>query len=126
MRDMFFWLIRKRWLDMTNTFYIERSVIASVINSELEHELNHNYFTDMFHRKLVNGINRLKELGEYIDFETLRYKFTKANKWTFQEDNQLVELMTNTIPFSTQKIFDEYYKVITGEYEENLDRRFAI
>lgn len=111
---------------MTNTFYIERSVIASVINSELEHELNHNYFTDMFHRKLVNGINRLKELGEYIDFETLRYKFTKANKWTFQEDNQLVELMTNTIPFSTQKIFDEYYKVITGEYEENLDRRFAI
>jgi len=111
---------------MTSTYYIERSVIASVINSEIEHKLNKNYFTDMFHRKLVNGINRLKELGEYIDFETLRHKFTKANKWTFQEDNLLVELMTFTTPFSTQKIFDEYYKIITDEYKENLDRRFAV
>jgi len=111
---------------MTSTYYIERSVIASVINSEIEHELNQNHFTDMFHRKLVNGINRLKELGEYIDFETLRHKFTKANKWTFQEDNLLLELMTFTTPFSTQNIFDEYYKIITDEYKENLDRRFAV
>ena len=111
---------------MTNTYYIERSVIASIINSEIEYDLNQNHFTDMFHRKLINGINRLKELGEYIDFEILRNKFNKANKWTFQEDEKLIELMTFTTPFSTQKIFNEYHKIIVDEYKENLDRRFAI
>lgn len=111
---------------MNNTYYIEKSVIASVINSEIEHSLNSNYFNDMFHRKLISGINRLKELGEYIDFETLRRKFIKADKWNFQEDEKLIELMTLTTPFSTKKIFDEYYKIIVDEYKENLDKRLSI
>jgi len=111
---------------MTNTYQIERAIIASVLNSEIDHSLDAQYFTDMYHRKLVNGINRLKELDEYIDFELLRNKFIKANKWSIGEDAALADLMTNTIPFSTQDIFDKYYKTIKDNYIENFDRRFAI
>ena len=84
---------------MSNTYFIEKSIIASELNSEIQTELNHNYFTDMFHRKLVNGINRLKQLKEYVDFEILRFKFMESKKWTMQEDGMLVEIMTNTMPF---------------------------
>ena len=111
---------------MNSTYYIEKSILASILNSERIYELSANKFTNMFHRKLVNGINRLKELGEYIDFETLRNKFLKANKWTFEEDNMLIDLMSNTTPFSTQKIFDEYMRIIDNEYLESFDRRLAI
>ena len=119
---------------MNSTYYIEKSILASILNSELTYELSANKFTNMFHRKLVNGINRLKELGEYIDFETLRNKFLKDNewtfeednKWTFEEDNMLTDLMSNTTPFSTQKIFDEYMRIIDNEYLESFDRRLAI
>ena len=111
---------------MNSTYYIEKSILASILNSELIYELSANKFTNMFHRKLVNGINRLKELGEYIDFETLRNKFLNANKWTFEEDNMLIDLMSNTTPFSTQKIFDEYMRIIDNEYLESFDRRLAI
>ena len=111
---------------MNNTYYIEKAVLASVLNSEIHHDLNANKFSTMFHKKLVNGINRLKELKEHIDFETLRNKFLKANKWTFEQDNMLIELMSNTTPFSTQDIFSKYIKIIDNEYINSFDRRLAI
>jgi len=95
---------------MNNTYYIERSIIASELNSETTIELNPSYFNDMFHRKLINGINRLKTLGEYIDLEILRNKYISANKWEFYEDNQLIDIMTNTTPFSSQEILIKYSK----------------
>ena len=111
---------------MNNTQNIERTIIASVLNSEIEHNLNPHYFTNEFHKKLVNGINRLKELDEGIDFELLRYKFIKARKWTINEDTELLMIMTHTTPFASQELFDAYYGVLEREYRYSADRRMAI
>ena len=111
---------------MSNTFNIERSILASVLNSEQDIELNKQFFTDEFHRKLVDGINRLKQLGEYIDFETLRYKFMKVNKWSLSEDQQILSIMCNTTPFSTKEIITTYYDILKKEYFDNSDMRFSI
>ena len=111
---------------MSNTYFIEKSIIASELNSEMQTELNPNYFTDMFHRKLVNGINRLKQLKEYVDFEMLRFKFIEAKKWTMQEDNQLVDMMTNTIPFGSNSTFNSYYEMLKSQYKDNSDKRYSI
>lgn len=111
---------------MTNTYQIERSIIASVLNSELDHNLTPDHFTDMFHRKLVIGINRLKELDEYIDFELLRNKFYSANKWSMGEDFALTDIMTNTTPFGSQDLFNKYYETIVKNYNDSSDRRYAI
>jgi len=111
---------------MSNTYQIEKSVIASVLNYEKEIELNPSHFTNEFHIKLVKGINRLKELDMPIDFELLRNKFLSANKWTISEDNQLIDIMTNTTPFGSDELFNKYVSVIDKEYVNNLDRRFAV
>ena len=111
---------------MNNTYFIERSLIASVLNYEKEIELNPNHFTNEFHIKLIKGINRLKELDMPLDFEVLRNKFLEANKWNTHEDNQLIDIMTNTTPFGSNKLFNEYVNVIKKEYVNNLDRRFAV
>ena len=116
---------------MNNNFALERSIIASVLNAskyntEIEADLDVNYFQAPFHKKLVNGINRLKELDLPTDFELLRNKFLKSGKWSFQEDNALIELMTHTMPFSTQMLFDTYYDVLKRDYKMNLDRRLEI
>ena len=111
---------------MNNAYNIEQSIIASVLNSEIEHNLNPHYFSSEFHRKLVNGINRLKELGECIDFELLRNKFVKHNKWTYNEDAELSMMMTHTTPFASQELFNAYYKVLEREYFNSFKNRIAI
>jgi len=111
---------------MTDTYNIERSILASVLNSEIDIELNKNYFTTLFHQKLVSGINRLKELDEYIDFETIRNKFLKANKWTYEEDNMLIDTMTNTTPFGSKKTVDSYISILKDSYKNSLDRKFSL
>jgi len=111
---------------MTDAYNIERSILASVLNSEIDVELNKNYFTTLFHQKLVIGINRLKELEEYIDFETLRNSYKKVNKWTYEEDNQLLDIMTNTTPFGSQYAVNAYMKILKDTYKNNLDRKFAV
>ena len=111
---------------MNNNFALERAVLASVLNGEVQADLDPNYFQTPFHKKLVNGINRLKELDLPVDFELLRNKFLKSGKWSFQEDNALIELMTHTMPFSTQMLFDAYYDILKKDYKINLDRRLAI
>jgi len=111
---------------MNTAYNIEQSIIASVLNSEIEHNLNPHYFSSEFHRKLVTGINRLKELDECIDFELLRNKFVKHNRWTYKEDAELSMIMTHTTPFATQKMFDAYYSLLETEYRYSIDRRMAI
>ena len=111
---------------MNNNFALERAVLASVLNGEVQADLDPNYFQTPFHKKLVNGINRLKELDLPIDFELLRNKFLKSGKWSFQEDNTLVELMTHTMPFSTQMLFDAYYDVLKRSYYERMDSRVSV
>ena len=111
---------------MNDTQNIERSLIASVLNSEIEHNLNPHYFTSEFHRKLVNGINRLKELDECLDFELLRNRFTKAKKWTIGEDTELMMIMTQTTPFASHELFNAYYRVLEDKYRYSFDKRMAI
>ena len=111
---------------MTNTHHIERSVIASLLNFEYETEVDSNIFNDLFHRKLINGYNRLKAIGEALDFEVLRLKFMDAKKWTIQEDTMLTDIMTNTTPFGHKSTFDRYLKILKDTYKENSDKRFSI
>lgn len=111
---------------MNNTYHIERAIIASLLNYETETEANPQHFTNEFHRKLITGYNRLKELELPIDFEILRNKFETANKWTPQEDNQLMDIMTNTTPFGSKDLLNGYLEVMKKEYVNNLDRRFAV
>lgn len=105
---------------------IERALIASLLNNEQSHEVNAKHFTNTFHIKLINGYNRLKELQEPIDFELLRNKFIKANKWSIQEDNMLLDIMCNTTPFGSKEMLNRYYDVLKQDYNENSDRRYAI
>ena len=110
-----------------STYHIERSVLASVLNFEQHADkLNTSYFLHPFHRKLANGYNRLKELGEAIDFELLRAKFIKAGKWSMQEDNELVALMTMTTPFANTKMFELYYSQLRRAYFERADHRVSV
>jgi len=105
---------------MSNTYHIERSIIASLLNFEYETTIDANIFNDLFHRKLINGYNRLKKLNEALDFEVLR------KKWTMQEDNMLTDIMTNTTPFGHKSTFDSYMKILKNEYKNSSDRRFSI
>jgi len=111
---------------MNSTFYIERAVLASALNSEMPVELNKGYFTTPFHQKLVSGINHLKKLGEYVDFEVIRNKFLKAKKWSIEEDNMLTDIMTNTTPFGSIQMVNAYINILKEESKMNLDRRYSI
>ena len=108
-----------------NTYFIEKSILASVLNFEkniADFEITPDFFEDNFHKKLIIGCFRLKELNEPIDFELLRNKFLKANKWTIQEDAKLIDIMTNTIPFGSDELFSAYLKVLKNNYYDKLAR----
>jgi len=111
---------------MGETYNLERSILASLLSSEIEVEIDKNYFTNTFHQKLAVGINRLKELQLSVDFELLRNSYIKAKKWTFEEDNMLTDIMINTTPFGSHKIVEDYINVLKESYRNNLDRRYAI
>ena len=111
---------------MNNIENIERALVASILSQEIEFILDDNYFTNPLCRKLVKGANRLRELGEPMDFELLRNKFIKANKWSYSEDEELLKIVTFTTPFSSNKLFEAYYNIIQSNYRYSLDRRLAI
>jgi len=111
---------------MNSTFYIERVVLASALNSGMPLELSKDYFTTPFHQKLASEIKQLKKLGEYVDFETLRHKFIKDKKWNIQEDEMLTDIMTNTTPFGSHQMINAYINILKEQSKMNLDRRFAI
>lgn len=111
---------------MNYNYTIERTVLASILNGEIQTDIDPNYFQTPFHKKLANGINRLKELDMPVDFELLRNKFVKGGKWTLQEDEALTDIMTHTMPFTVQELFDAYYDVLKKDYKLNMDKRLAI
>ena len=111
---------------MNNNIDIERAIIASVLNFEEHADINPDYFFHPLHKKLAIGYNRLKELGETIDFEILKNKFIKAKKWSMQEDDEFTFIMTHTTPFKTQELFNAYYKILEDNYRYSFDRRLAI
>jgi len=113
---------------MNSNFHIERSILASVLCNVncISFDLDPNHFSNPFHRKLVNGINRLKELDMPIDFEILSKKFIDDRKWSVQEHNALYEMLTHTSPFGSQEAFDNYYEILKKSYKLEADRRFAI
>jgi len=111
---------------MRSTYYIEKAVLASILNSEQKVDIQKDFFSTEFHRKLAAGINRLKKLNDFIDFELLRNKFIKAKKWSFQEDEMLIDLMTSTTPFATKNIVEAYINILKEESKLNLDKRFTI
>ncbi len=111
---------------MNETYNIEKTILASILCSEIDVEVDKNYFTTLFHQKLVIGINRLKELGLSIDFELLRNSYLKANSWSHDEDNMLVHIMTEVSPFGSIQAVTDYMSMLKESYKSNLDRRYAI
>jgi len=110
---------------MSNTYNIEKSIIASLLNFEYEISIDTSLFNNLFHRKLINGYNRLKKLGEALDFEVLRFKFSEANKWSFKEDEMLNDIMANTTPFGHRSTFDNYMQILKSAYKNSSDKRYS-
>jgi hypothetical protein len=104
---------------MSYTHDIEMTILCSILENQhyncdkriLQVQLKEIYFTDAFHKKLVKGINRLIELEEPIDTDFLRLKFFEANKWTLQEDNRLIDIISKQ-PIATYNLYEKYYKQI--------------
>ena len=111
---------------MNETYNIEKTILASMLHSEIDVEVNKNYFTTLFHQKLVIGINRLKELQLCVDFELLRNSYIKANNWSYDEDNMLVHIMTEVSPFGSTQAVTDYISMLKESYKSNLDRKYAI
>ena len=113
---------------------IERIILSSVLQSEayqtdskiLALKLNPTYFTDTFNKKISLGIERLKELDEPICYELLRKRFKDANKWTFTEDEKLIDLVSTVTPAGSEDLFMKYYGVLEKDILSNLDRKYSL
>lgn len=111
---------------------IERSLLVSVLEHNfiqndkkiLEVILNPDYFNHPHHKIFVKAINRLKELDEPIDSDTMRHKFLHAEKWDknivadITMEDSLLNIMTHN-PFTTFYLFNKYYNLLKNEYENN-------
>jgi len=105
---------------------IERALLCSVlehgfIDSDekiINHKLNSELFSLEDHTLFVNSINRLKELKEPICSDIVRLKLISVNKWNFQLEHSLLEVMSAN-PFSTYDLFSKYYKVLQNNYDNN-------
>ena len=116
-----------------NTLHIEKTIIVSALESDFicadkrirEHYLDPELFTDSFHKLLVKGINRLKELDMPMDFELLRDKMLQGRNWSIHHDNALIEIMTHRA-FGTYDIFMQYYKLLEKNKMNSFDLEVAI
>lgn len=111
---------------MIDNLNIERTILASLLNSEMDIEFNAAYFLDPFHKKLAKAINRFKKLDEYVDFEIIRNSFIADNAWSFNEDEKLIYLMTYTTPFASNRVVASYMKLLKESYFNSLDKRLSI
>jgi len=104
---------------LNNTDYIEKVVIVSKLEADFigadkrirDFRLEPRIFKNKFHKKIAIGINRLVELNLPLDFEVLRDRFLRANKWSLIEDDMLIEIMTHNA-FGSWDIFERYYKLL--------------
>jgi len=112
---------------MTTNFNIEQTLLVSILEHDhilsdkkiLDVKLESSYFSEPFHKKLVSGVNRLKDLNLPICTVLLRKRFVEANKWSLQEDNQLIELMTHN-PMATYNGFVSFYNEIKKDNNAKL------
>jgi len=118
---------------MTSSFYIEQSILVSVLENEfigndkeiINIELNHKHFTDEFHIMLVKGINRLKELDMPINTDFIREQYIKVNKWNISHDNKMLAIMVHN-PIGSLELFSKYIKQLENNFINSFDRRLAI
>lgn len=104
---------------------IERNLLCSVLEHNfigndkriMEVELDSSVFSDKYHKLIVNGINRLKELKEPVDSDVLKIKFEGAKKWDFQLEYVILEILTAN-PIGTYDLFMSYYKILETQSQE--------
>jgi hypothetical protein len=115
---------------MIDTTDIERSILVSVLEQQfigtdpkiIDAELDPKFFRDPFCRKLVKGINRLKELDEPINTDFLRLKFMEAKAWEIKDDLELIQIITHN-PIGTLRLFSAYYSKLCNS---NMNMRYTI
>ena len=108
---------------------IERLILCSVLENYhigadpkiLCVELDSKYFESKHHKILVNAINRLKELDEPIDSDTVREKFKSVGKWdnvmidNIMLEDALLSIMVTT-PAGSYEMFMKYYNFLKKSY----------
>jgi len=112
---------------------IEQTILITVLECELLQidkqiiavKLIPAYFKNDFNKKVCIGIERSKELGLPISMDVLRQQYQKANKWSFIEDNLLLEMATRN-PIGSYELFIKYYELLEKEALDGLDRKFSI
>lgn len=110
---------------------IERMLLCSILEHNfipsedkiMTVELDAKYFTHKNHKVFVNAINRLKELDEPIDSDTIRHKFNKVGRWEnvireeMSQEQSLLEIMTAR-GIGSHSLFMNYYNFLKNDYEE--------
>ena len=110
---------------------IEQLILVSILEHNfipsdsriLQVELNPNFFTDENHKVFVKAINRLKQLNEPIDSDTMRMKFIDANAWDksikihISMEQSLLEIMSHN-PAGSYDLFMKYYAILEQNYNE--------
>ena len=93
--------------------YLNKDEAKAIHNLKIQKE----FFSNNFYRKLFIGLQRLKELDLPIDEVILRDKFISANKWSLQEDNMLIELLTHNC--LTLSSFKSYLSTLEDKYKRD-------
>ena len=110
---------------------IEQLILVSILEHNfiptdiriLQVELNQNFFTNENHKVFVKAINRLKQLNEPIDSDTMRMKFIDANAWDksikihISMEQSLLEIMSHN-PAGSYDLFMKYYAILERNYNE--------
>jgi len=112
---------------------IERNILSSIleynfIQSEkkiLNEILDYRIFIDKHHILFVKSINRLKELDEVVDSDTIRLKLQEVNKWDFYLEQSLLDIMTAQ-PFSSYKLFKDYLNILEENYKQSKRNKIAM
>jgi hypothetical protein len=112
---------------------IERLILKSVLENNfvsndariLKVDLNPDYFEHKHHKVFVRAINRLKELNQPVDTDTMRTKFKSVRAWDMAmidgvglEDSLLDILGAN--PAGTLGLFNSYYKFLEDNYKQKI------
>jgi hypothetical protein len=85
----------------------------------LQHKINPDVFTED-RVAIAKGINRLKELSLPICSDVLILKFTEANKFTFDLQHEIMEVIGAANPFGTYELFSQYYNILEQKNNERI------
>ena len=115
-----------------NSHSIEKSILVSILESDflpiereiLNIQLKHELFIDRNHKLFVKAINRLRELDEPSNSDSLRQKFIDAKKWSTDVETSLLEIMSHN-SLGTVKLFSHFYGVLEKNHKKLLVKRLA-